>query len=254
MSVETHEKYGIFNCPNCGAAAGPESVSCTYCGSSLATRVCASCFGAVSIGMHHCPWCGAGTKTGQPASPAKVKCPRCAVDLCEVTVGGHRLRECKGCGGLWVNKDAFQDICTREEEQEAVLGFDAQPELGNATSGNASKRVYVPCPECRKLMNRQQFAGCSRVIVDLCREHGVWFDRQELHQIVRFIREGGLKKSREREKRKLEDEKARLRRQQVSPLSGLTPANEGAFIASSWKEDTDSLLRVLSSMMHSLEK
>ncbi len=249
MSTETQKKYGIFNCPNCGAGAGRDSVSCPYCRSSLATRVCATCFGAVSVGMLNCPWCGAGTEPDQHASPAAVKCPRCTVDLREVTVGGHQLRECTTCGGLWVKKDMFQDICTREEEQEAVIGLGEHAEPPGVLPGKGDGRVYIPCPDCGKLMNRQQFAGCSHVIVDLCREHGVWFDRHELRQIVQFIRDGGLKKSREREKLKIEDEKSRLRGQQASLLSGLSPANERAFIACSWKEDTDSLLRILSSML-----
>jgi Zn-finger nucleic acid-binding protein len=71
--------------------------------------------------------------------------------------------------------------------------------------------MYVPCPECRKLMNRQQLAGCSGIIVDWCKAHGTWLDRDELKQVVQFIQAGGLKKSREREKVKLEEERLNLR-------------------------------------------
>jgi Zn-finger nucleic acid-binding protein len=60
-------------------------------------------------------------------------------------------------------------------------------------------------------MNRRQFAGCSGVIVDWCKPHGTWFDRDELRQIVQFILDGGLNKSREREKFKLEEERQNLR-------------------------------------------
>ena len=41
-------------------------------------------------------------------------------------------------------------------------------------------------------MNRVNFARCSGVIVDVCRGHGTWFDRDELSGIVQFIRGGGL--------------------------------------------------------------
>ncbi len=252
MSVDTHEKYGIFNCPNCGAAAGLESVSCTYCGSSLATRVCASCFGAVSVGMHYCPWCGAGAESDQPVTPADHECPRCSVKLREVGVGGHALQECTGCGGLWVDKEALQQICTQEEEQEAVLGFEEKCEPIKNEPQDGQGRVYVPCPVCGKLMNRQQFGGCSRVIVDWCRKHGTWFDRHELRQIVQFIQDGGLKKSRAREKRLIEDERNRLRRQQLMP--GVATSDADALIGTNVKEDTDAILRVLSAVWHGLEK
>jgi Zn-finger nucleic acid-binding protein len=169
-------------------------------------------------------------------------------------VGDHTLRECERCGGLWVSRFAFQQICTREEQQEAVLGFEAVVEQGSAATKPAPVRVYIPCPECGKLMNRQQFAGCSRIILDWCKEHGAWCDRNELHRIVRFIRDGGLKKSREREKQKIEDEKARLREHQMG-LSALSlHPNEGAYITSGWKEDSDPLLRILSSAWLDLNK
>ena len=51
---------------------------------------------------------------------------------------------------------------------------------------------YLPCPVCGKLMNRINFANFSSVIVDVCREHGTWFDRDELRRIVEFIRAGGI--------------------------------------------------------------
>jgi hypothetical protein len=62
-------------------------------------------------------------------------------------------------------------------------------------------------------MNHRNFSRCSGVILDWCRDHGSWFDKRELQEIVAFIRNGGFKKARERELRNLRDEKARLRMQ-----------------------------------------
>ena len=59
-------------------------------------------------------------------------------------------------------------------------------------------------------MNRANFARCSGVIIDLCKQHGVWFDRNELSRIVEFIRAGGLEMSRAKEKAALEDERHKL--------------------------------------------
>ena len=44
-------------------------------------------------------------------------------------------------------------------------------------------------------MNPKQFARGSGIIIDYCREHGNWFDWQELHQAVEFISKGGMNKS-----------------------------------------------------------
>jgi Zn-finger nucleic acid-binding protein len=206
--TESHMKNSVYNCPNCGAAATPESVRCAYCRSSLATIVCSKCYGAIFIGMNHCPWCGENASAGKPLETAKGKCPRCNESLLLVKVSKKTLNECPACGGVWVDNDTLQAICTDQEQQQAVMGFD--PESTTPTSASASGRTYVPCPVCNKLMNRRQFADCSGVIVDWCKMHGTWFDRNELRQIVQFIQAGGLNKSREREKFKLEEERQHL--------------------------------------------
>jgi Zn-finger nucleic acid-binding protein len=51
---------------------------------------------------------------------------------------------------------------------------------------------YVPCPACSQLMGRKNFGGHSGVIVDVCREHGVWFDESELPRVLEFVERGGL--------------------------------------------------------------
>lgn len=63
-------------------------------------------------------------------------------------------------------------------------------------------------------MNRVNFAKYSGVIMDVCKEHGTFFDRDELRRIVTFIREGGLEKSREKERERLVQEQQRLQRLQ----------------------------------------
>jgi Zn-finger nucleic acid-binding protein len=54
------------------------------------------------------------------------------------------------------------------------------------------------------------------VIIDLCKQHGIWFDRDELSRIIQFINAGGLDASRSREKSALEEERRRLRQEQLT--------------------------------------
>jgi Zn-finger nucleic acid-binding protein len=124
------------------------------------------------------------------------------------------LRECARCDGLWVDAAAFERIVSEREEQSAVLG--AASLVPKQGGGGAGEVRYVPCPECGQLMNRVNFARCSGVVVDVCKGHGTWFDRDELRRIVEFIRGGGLSVSREREKREVEDERRKLRQEQLS--------------------------------------
>lgn len=68
-------------------------------------------------------------------------------------------------------------------------------------------------------MNRMNFARCSGVIVDVCKKHGTWFDRDELSHIVEFIRDGGLEASRARDKAEIREERRRLWEQQAAAHS-----------------------------------
>jgi Zn-finger nucleic acid-binding protein len=64
-------------------------------------------------------------------------------------------------------------------------------------------------------MNRQNFARISGVVLDVCKDHGVWFNHGELTRIVEFIRGGGLGRARELEKLDLQEERERLHHDQM---------------------------------------
>lgn len=123
------------------------------------------------------------------------------------------MRECERCAGLWVEVAALERICADREQQAAVLGG-ASPAPSHSSQTN-QKIQYAPCPQCSQLMNRINFARCSGVIVDICKGHGTWFDRDELSAIVHFIRGGGLEVSRQKEKNEIEAQRRQLRMEEM---------------------------------------
>jgi Zn-finger nucleic acid-binding protein len=133
-----------------------------------------------------------------------------------VTIGTTAVRECFKCGGLWLDVASFEYICANREQQSAVLGG-AFPAPTHPAADAANKVRYVPCPECSQLMNRINFARCSGVIVDVCKGHGTWFDRDELSRIVEFIRGGGLEAARNKEKAQLEEARRELEAERRRP-------------------------------------
>src|SRR5436189_2079915 len=205
------------NCPNCGAAISSDASQCQYCESKLATVACPSCFGMMFLGSKHCPHCGATATQATAAQLSVLKCPRCKIDMSSVTIGAEAMRECERCDGLWVEVAAFEKICADREEQSAVLGL-ASPAPAHPVdlTSDHNKVNYAPCPQCGQLMNRINFAHCSGVIVDVCKGHGTWFDRDELSQIVEFVRGGGLETSRAREKAEIETARRQLRQEQLA--------------------------------------
>ncbi len=65
--------------------------------------------------------------------------------------------------------------------------------------------MYVPCPDCSAMMNRINFGRRSGIIVDVCKDHGTWFDRDELPRAVRFVLDGGLEHAQKKEMEQLRD-------------------------------------------------
>ncbi|MCC7307582.1 MAG: zf-TFIIB domain-containing protein [Acidobacteria bacterium] len=198
-----------LNCPNCGGTAATGRPKCDFCGSRLRTVACPSCLGMMFLGSKFCSHCG---NSAQPAQLLDTKdtgdCPRCKVQLQLLKIDEVLIRECERCGGFWSNTQTFEDLCASKEQQSSVLGF-----IGSYVHSDMepAKISYVPCPDCKELMNRSNFARSSGVIIDRCKQHGVWFDAAELPKILEFVDSGGLARQREKEKIELEDERSRLR-------------------------------------------
>jgi Zn-finger nucleic acid-binding protein len=132
--------------------------------------------------------------------------------MVSVTIGSATVLECERCLGLWLDVPSFEKICADREQQSAVLGIASHAPTDAAHE--TSKVNYVPCPECSQLMNRLNFARCSGVIVDVCKQHGTWFDRDELSRIVEFVHGGGLTASRAKEKLEIAEQREQLRQEQ----------------------------------------
>ncbi len=74
-------------------------------------------------------------------------------------------------------------------------------------------------------MTRINFERISGILVDRCRDHGIWFDATELDAALRWIKLGGERVSDERQQ---QEERARVSqlRFKVEPK---TPEDAGAF-------------------------
>jgi Zn-finger nucleic acid-binding protein len=184
---------------------------CEFCGTRLKTVACPSCFGLMFVGNKFCGHCGAKAVEPELITNEKAgNCPRCKLNLGLLEIGEATFRECEKCGGLWANVQTFEMVCADNERQSTVLGFLGE---NKRLTGEPVKISYVPCPDCGQLMNRNNFARSSGIIIDLCKQHGVWFDAEELPKIIEFIRKGGMEHARQRELNEIKEQRALLNNQ-----------------------------------------
>jgi Zn-finger nucleic acid-binding protein len=181
----------MLRCPSCGAPAAPDAGRCVYCQSRLATIGCPVCMALLFEGAAFCPSCGAARSRSEEAERQTTKCPGCRGDMTWVRIGEVDLLECTSCDGTWIEAAAFERLCAQREHQAAVL--QRKPTEVKIGPQSVKERVrYRPCPQCRKMMNRLNFGRLSGAILDVCKQHGTFLDRGELHQVVQFILDGGL--------------------------------------------------------------
>jgi Zn-finger nucleic acid-binding protein len=129
-----------------------------------------------------------------------------------IRVGEVDLLECASCDGTWIEADAFDTLCTQREQQASLAHTPIEMKERRGASSSAATQVrYRPCPQCGKMMNRQNFGRLSGTIVDTCSGHGTFLDRGELHQVVKFILEGGFSRMRQAELERIKEEQQRLR-------------------------------------------
>lgn len=183
-----------LRCPGCGGWLDSGARHCTYCSIQIAAVRCWRCFELAFAGSSSCSACGAKLGLEGDCGPTERLCLSCPGEpLHLMEVGDHRVQECMRCGAVFVDRATLESL-TRARELDAGerIGEGARP----VATASAEVR-YRGCPACGVLMNRRNFGQRSGVIVDVCMEHGVWFDADELTAVLEFAARGGLVKHRQ---------------------------------------------------------
>lgn len=247
----------VVRCSACGAPRQGGEAACRYCASEFTLyardldALCPGCLARVSHRARFCHSCAAPILAAQAAPPDReLACPAC---LSRPALTSRRLGrapvavlECKTCGGLWVDREVFEVMADRARLGQLpelglapaeMAGEDTLPAVPAVDSGPA----YRPCVVCAALMNRRNHGGKSRVIVDVCARHGIWFDLHELDRLLRFIREGGEERLR---RKREEEEKAEARQKKLADgmRPWADPREQGLLNADARSPVTDLLL------------
>lgn len=215
-----------IRCPGCGAPAGDPSLTrCDYCRTALGTRACPRCHTRLAPGVAYCPWCGTHAITPSlDATPLRCPCGdgelagRLLPTGTGASAGDVRLAECGRCHGLWVSRETIERLVASHADDTLLLALApglAATQAPRARSAGTEPVRYRRCPACDAVMNRVNYARISGIIVDVCRDHGTWFDVHELPALLEFVRRGGLDTARARETEALAEERRRLERERL---------------------------------------
>lgn len=102
-------------------------------------------------------------------SASDLACPRCDKGLLGIDEPGLRVHACETCGGAFADRVA---AATRI-----------------APRADATRKL--PCPVCKAAMRRVRFSPRAALLVDLCADHGTWFDVEDIGIATVIVLAGG---------------------------------------------------------------
>jgi len=188
----------VANCCNCSAPLPPDSIQCDYCGSRNDTDL---------KGVHY--------YTTHETESERI-CPRCNIRLRTIDLkidGRFLIERCDECLGLFFDPGELEALLEATVSNVFTIN---RSQLDNINSMRAHDYgvSYIKCPICLKMMNRVNFGTKSGVIVDRCKDHGVWLDGGELRHLFEWMKAGGKLLQQERQEQLKKDEAAEQERQQ----------------------------------------
>ena len=174
----------MANCSNCSAPLPPNSILCEYCGSRN------------DIDLK-----GINYYTTNETESERI-CPRCTIGLRTIDLkidGTFLIERCDECLGLFFDPGELEALLEATVSNVFTINR-SQLDNINITKRSSDYGVsYIKCPICSKLMNRVNFGTKSGVIVDRCKDHGVWLDGGELRHLFEWMKAGGKLLQQERE-------------------------------------------------------
>ncbi len=112
----------------------------------------------------------------------ELRCPHCRRKLVTVSAADVELNGCGACGGIWIDNAGAKRIVENPR--------DVFTELAQRCARNAKdrgKRGERPaCAVCQADLDVVT-APKTSVMLDICREHGTWFDAFELSALVQQL-------------------------------------------------------------------
>ena len=233
-SVKIHDA-AVVRCSSCGGARDKDSQSfCGYCGSSFTIHerdldtICHNCMSRISSKSKFCHSCGTTiVADADDFSRTDLNCPVCdnqKLQSRKMKSGTFSLMECHHCAGIWLSSKTFSHL-EQKAKIEAVSGIISEPIQAKISKENYNPtKFYRKCPQCNSIMQRKNYATSSGIVIDICKNHGIWFDIKELDEILKFIRSGQLQKAQEKAVR-VAERKIKRQQQKSKPSESVLMQN-----------------------------
>jgi Zn-finger nucleic acid-binding protein len=122
---------------------------------------------------------------------ALILCPRCRHLLDQQNT---TRQPCRNCGGVYVRREAMTPLL-EELHRAGGRAIMLSPYRSSPTLERIQPEPpplepearYLACPYCARRMNRITIFANFKIVVDMCLNHGVWFDADELARASDYL-------------------------------------------------------------------
>jgi len=165
----------MATCTHCSAPLPANSNRCNYC----STRNDVDLVGRQAYSL-----------TGQ----SNRNCPHCKTPL--QTIELHldskvEIDRCNDCFGLFFDSGKIELLLEHAVSDVYDINIKQLDNI-NSERYQADKQIkYIKCPTCQNFMLRRVFGYRSGVIIDQCKNHGIWLDSGEITHLLEWKKAGG---------------------------------------------------------------
>ncbi|MEI6123913.1 MAG: zf-TFIIB domain-containing protein [Bacteroidota bacterium] len=104
-------------------------------------------------------------------------CPLCKKSMLVLELQQIEIDYCQSCDGIWLDAGELELLLDDTQEKKQLL----DSFIHDRNNPEKPRR----CPKCSKKMNKVFVGKDKNVLIDKCKkDHGIWFDEGELHQVV----------------------------------------------------------------------
>lgn len=201
-----------------------------------------------------CAWCGSRldldlqgwSHLRRRSLNPQLHCPDCRCELETLQLGAPgplELDRCPTCLGLFLPRGALERLVAQEGRSALQIDHRLLQSLSETPQTSKTAWRYRPCPSCGTLMNRTLHGKRSGVVVDRCRDHGLWLDAGELRQLLEWARAGGALLDLERRQQEAQEQAQRQERERQQSQRFVAEAEaERPWLESLARDDIGTLL------------
>jgi uncharacterized protein len=104
-----------------------------------------------------------------------MECPNCTSHLVTLELADIEVDYCFKCRGIWLDKGEIEHLTRLAGGKDHLL---------KTTTSATTRERKRKCPVCHRSMEKELFGKAETVLLDRCREHGMWSDEGELKKMI----------------------------------------------------------------------